>query len=84
MIPKAYNMEFVGTHIQISWDYCPPFHYGTYKGRLKNGNRPCTIDVDFKTKVFNEHSEQVGTDQIAYWLCDINHITALIKELKHE
>lgn len=81
MLPKEVKMEFVGTHIPISWSYAQPFHYGTYKGTLKNGNRPCTIDVDWKIKVFNEHSEQVGTDEIAYWLCDANHVKAFLDEL---
>jgi hypothetical protein len=75
------NTEIIGTHIAISWYTLKPFHYGTYKGRLKKGYRPCTIDVDWKIKVFNEHSEQVGTDEVAYWLCDVNHILALANQL---
>jgi len=74
-------MEIIGTHLLIAWSYIQPFHYGTYKGRLKKGNRPCTIDVDWKIKVFNEHSEQVGTDEISYWLCDVGHIKGLLEEL---
>ena len=79
-------MEHIGTHLQIAWVYCQPFHYGTYKGRTKNGNRPCTIDVDCKIKVFNERSEQIGTDEVSYWLCDVNHVKAILLEfenLKH-
>jgi hypothetical protein len=75
-------MEIIGTHIAISWDFCKPFHYGTYKGRLKNGNRPCTIDIDWKIKVFNENNDQVGSDEIAYWLCDANHIMNFINYIE--
>ena len=74
-------MEIIGTHIAVPWNTCTPYHYGEYKGRLKKGNRPCTIDVDWKIKVFNEHSEQVGTDEISYWLCNVNHIKEIIDNI---
>jgi hypothetical protein len=70
-------MEIICTHIAVPWDYGIPCFYGLYKGKLKDGNE-CTIDVDYKIKVFNEYGEQIGTDTIAYWLCDVNHVKALI------
>jgi hypothetical protein len=75
-------MQIIGTHIAIPWDYCKPFCYGKYDGKLKKGNRPCTIDVDWKIKVFNELNEQVGTDEISYWLCDSNHVRSIIDSLE--
>jgi hypothetical protein len=71
----------VGTHIAIPWNCCQPYHYGEYKGRLKNGS-DCKIDVDWKVKVYNTEGEQVGTDLISFWLCDIANVKSLIEELE--
>jgi hypothetical protein len=73
-------MEIIGTHIAISWDYCNPFHYGTYKGKLKDG-RECKIEVDWKTVVHTLNDEWVGTDEIAYWLCDSGTVKSLLEDL---
>lgn len=71
----------IGTHIAIPWSSLVPFHYGTYKGKLKNRNS-CTIDVDWKQCVVDDVTGTiVGTDQIDYWLCDINHVIELANQL---
>jgi hypothetical protein len=70
-------MEIIGTHIAVPWDYCIPSFYRIYKGKLKDG-RDCTIDVDWKIKAFSLDGKQVGTDQISYWLCSVEHIKSLI------
>lgn len=72
-------MEIIGTHIAIPWDSMKPPFYGEYKGKLKDG-RECKIDVDWHIKAYplDRDSPQVGTDQIAYWLCSYAHIQELI------
>jgi hypothetical protein len=67
----------IGTHIAIPWDSCIPSFYGTYNGKLKDG-RICTIHVDWKIKAYTPIGEPIGTDQISYWLCDVNHVKSLI------
>lgn len=75
------NDYIIGTHIAIPWSSLVPFHYGTYKGKLKNRNS-CSIDVDWKTVAIDDITgDQVGTDQIDYWLCDINHVIELANHL---
>ena len=76
----TFPMEIIGTHVAIPWDSCIPPFYGEYKGRLKDG-RDCNIDVDWKITAYpiDRDSPQVGTDQIAYWLCSYANIKALIE-----
>ena len=73
-------MEIIGTHIAVPWDYCIPSFYGLYKGKLKDGNE-CTIDVDWKIKAFTSDGRQAGTDEILYWLCNVNHIKEIIDNI---
>lgn len=71
----------IGTHIAVSWENCIPYTYGKYNGKLRNG-KPCTIDVDWKTKAYDEDLNQVGTDQISCWYCSVNNICDIIKALE--
>ncbi len=74
-------MEIIGTHIAVPWDYCTPYHYGEYKGKLKNG-KECRIDVDWKIRAYTTDTlDQVGTDEILYWLCNVNHIKEIIDNI---
>lgn len=72
------TFTIIGTHIAVSWENTIPPIYGTYKGMMKNG-KPCSIEVDWKIKAYDEELNQVGTDQIKFWLCDVNHIKTLIE-----
>lgn len=74
-------MTIIGTHIAIPWDSCQPYYYGKYEGQLKNG-QGCIIDVDWKTKAYNLDNEQVGTDQIAYWLCSFEHVKSIMSAIE--
>lgn len=75
-------MKILGTHIPIMWDSCVPFFYGNYEGKLKDG-RDCKIDVDWKIQVFVcDTLEQVGTDEVRYWLCDAGHINSMLQQLE--
>ena len=70
-------MNILGTHLAISWDYAQPYFYGKYDGKLKDG-RECKIEIDWNAKAFTLEGEQVGTDQIKYWLCDSTHAKSLL------
>ena len=71
-------MEIIGTQLAVPWDCCIPFYYGEYKGKLKNG-KECIIDLDWKIRAYTADTlDQVGTDEILYWLCDVNHVKTLI------
>ena len=67
--------------IEIEWAECKPYTYGTYKGILKNGGC-CTIEVDWKIKVYNVYGKKVGTDEIHYWYCSAKDIKNFIFELE--
>ena len=73
--------RMVGECIAIPWDYCIPFFYGEYEGRLINGE-DCKIDVDSKIRVYDNGGKQVGTDQVHLWYGNASHIKQLIENIE--
>lgn len=72
--------KIIGTHLAVSWDCCKPFMYGLYEGKLLDGTE-CNIDVDYYTRVYKPNGEQVGTDQIRYWYCDVIDLKSILDNM---
>jgi hypothetical protein len=71
-------------YIKIPYQQSPPHFYGIYQGENLQGQL-IIIDVDWKIKAYRSEihpQNQIGTDQIAYWFCNKEHVLSLIHQLK--
>lgn len=73
--------RIIGECVAIPWDYCTPFFYGEYEGRLING-KSCKIDVDSKIKVYDDEGGWHGTDEIDIWYCYVNDIKSMLEHIE--